>query len=153
MRGRKPVPTLMKLIAGNPGKRALNKDEPKPMATAPVCPPELSPAAQQEWKRLVGELAGLNMLTNLDRVALATYCEAYAIWIEAISAVRKYGAMVKSPSGYPIQSPYLAIANKQAEIMMRVASEFGLTPASRSRITVPGEPEPTLFDLIKNSGD
>ena len=50
------------------------------------------------------------------------------------------------PPGYPIQSPYVAIANRQAEIMMRIASEFGFTPASRSRIAVPKDPEPTLFD-------
>jgi phage terminase small subunit len=42
--------------------------------------------------------------------------------------------MIKSPTGFPIQSPYLSIANRQAEIMMRIASEFGFTPASRSRI-------------------
>ena len=151
MRGRKPKPTRLKVIAGNPGKRPLNRNEPKPMTTTPDCPPELSPAAQQEWKRLVSELSALNMLTNLDRVALATYCEAYALWVEAISAIRKYGTMVKSPSGYPMQSPYLAIANKQAEMMMRIASEFGLTPASRSRISVPSEPEPSLFDIIRNN--
>jgi phage terminase small subunit len=58
--------------------------------------------------------------------------------------------MVKSPSGYPIQSPYLAIANRQAEIMMRIASEFGFTPASRSRIATPSSAEPTLFDLLDN---
>jgi hypothetical protein len=39
------------------------------------------------------------------------------------------GTMVKSPSGFPIQSPYLAIANRQSEIMMQIASEFGFTPA------------------------
>ena len=148
MAGRRPKPVALKLLTGNPGKRPLNRNEPKPMTTTPDCPPELSPAAQQEWKRLVSELSALNMLTNLDRVALATYCEAYALWVEAISAIRKYGTMVKSPSGYPMQSPYLAIANKQAEIMMRIASEFGLTPASRSRISIPDEPEPTLFGLI-----
>ena len=51
------------------------------------------------------------------------------------------------PPGYPIQSPYVAIANRQAEIMMRIASEFGFTPASRSRIAVPKDPEPTLFEI------
>jgi P27 family predicted phage terminase small subunit len=55
--------------------------------------------------------------------------------------------MVKSPSGYPMQSSYVAIANKQAKIMMRIASEFGFTPASRSRISIPAEREPTLFDF------
>lgn len=59
---------------------------------------------------------------------LATYCNAYGLWAEAIEAIQKYGTMVKSPSGYPIQSSYVAIANRQAEIMMRIASEFGFTP-------------------------
>jgi phage terminase small subunit len=55
--------------------------------------------------------------------------------------------MVKSPTGYPMQSPYLAIANRQAELMMRIASEFGFTPASRSRISVPPPDQLPLLDL------
>jgi P27 family predicted phage terminase small subunit len=92
---------------------------------------ELGPLAKQEWDRLVGELATLRLLTNLDRAALAAYCGAYALWAESTAQIQKYGAMIKSPTGFPIQSPYLAIANRQAEIMMRIASEFGFTPASR----------------------
>jgi P27 family predicted phage terminase small subunit len=80
--------------------------------------------------RLVGELTALRMLTNLDRAALAAYCPAYAFWADAIENIGKYGTMVKSPTGYPVQSPYISIANRQAEIMMRIASEFGFTPAS-----------------------
>jgi phage terminase small subunit len=57
--------------------------------------------------------------------------------------------MIKSPTGFPIQSPYLATANRQAEIMMRIASEFGFTPASRSRIATPAKAAPTLFDLME----
>jgi hypothetical protein len=55
--------------------------------------------------------------------------------------------MVKSPTGYPIQSPYLAIANRQADLMVRVASEFGFTPASRSRISAPPPDQLPLLDL------
>jgi phage terminase small subunit len=51
------------------------------------------------------------------------------MWAEAKEQIQKYGTMVKSPSGFPIQSPYLAIANRQAEIMMQIASEFGFTCA------------------------
>jgi Phage terminase, small subunit len=54
---------------------------------------------------------------------------------------------VKSPTGYPMQSPYLAIANRQAELMMRIASEFGFTPASRSRISAPPPDQLPLLDL------
>ena len=73
------------------------------------------------------------------------------MWAEATEAVQKYGTMVKSPSGYPVQSPYVSIANRQAEIMMRIASEFGFTPASRSRISAPPLRERDLLDLINGS--
>jgi phage terminase small subunit len=45
--------------------------------------------------------------------------------------------MMKLPSGYPIQSPYVSIANQQAAIMLRIASEFGYTAASRGRLPSP----------------
>jgi len=148
MRGRIPKPTRIKALTGNPGKRALNKHEPRPKPEVPACPAELGPSAQREWDRLVGDLSKLNLITSLDRAALATYCGAYALWAEATEAIQKFGTMVKSPSGYPMQSPYIAIANRQAEIMMRIASEFGFTPASRSRISTPQPAEPSLLDSV-----
>ena len=122
-------------------------NEPKPDAEIPDCPPELGPVAQREWQRLSIELNKLRILTQLDRAALAAYCGAYSLWAEATENIQKFGTMVKSPSGYPIQSPYVSIANRQAEIMMRIASEFGFTPASRSRISTPAAQERSLFDL------
>jgi P27 family predicted phage terminase small subunit len=153
MRGRRPKPTRMKVLTGNPGKRPLNVEEPRPEPCIPDCPPELGAAARQEWQRLTAELGALRILTTLDRAALAAYCNAYGLWAEAIEAIGKYGTMVKSPSGYPIQSPYVSIANRQAEIMMRIAAEFGFTPASRGRISTSTRQEPTLFDLIKPAAD
>jgi P27 family predicted phage terminase small subunit len=148
MRGRRPKPTRLKLLTGNPGKRPLNADEPKPEAAIPECPVELGPVARREWDRMAAELAPLRILTQLDRAALAAYCGAYAMWAEATESIQKYGTMVKSPTGYPVQSPYVSIANRQAEIMMRIASEFGFTPASRSRISTPASKEESLFDLF-----
>ena len=57
--------------------------------------------------------------------------------------------MAESFFDYLSESPYVAIANKEAEIMMRIATEFGFTSAGRSRISVPTEREPTLFQLAK----
>jgi P27 family predicted phage terminase small subunit len=136
MRGRKLTPTQVKLLRGNPGKRPLNEGEPQPAPLAPACPPELSQAAKEEWNRIIAELVELGLMTRLDRAALAAYCQAYAMWSDAIKAIQKYGPLVKSLNGYPQVSPYLSIANKQAEIMIRIASEFGFTLASRSRIAV-----------------
>jgi P27 family predicted phage terminase small subunit len=117
-----------------------------PDTILPDSPPELTTAAKREWDRLVAELSPFRILTSLDRPALAAYCSAYALWAEATKALQEHGLMVRSPTGYPIQSPYLSIANRQAEIMMRIGAEFGLTPASRSRIAKPMSKEPTLFD-------
>jgi P27 family predicted phage terminase small subunit len=150
MRGRRPKPTRMKVLIGNPGKRSLNSFEPRPEPAIPDCPPELGDVARREWNRLVQELAPLRLMTNLDRAALAAYC---ALWADATEAIQKYGAMVKSPMGYPVQSPYVAIANRQAEIMMRIAPEFGFTPASRSRISTATTPEPTLIDILNSEAD
>jgi P27 family predicted phage terminase small subunit len=58
-------------------------------------------------------LGPLPLLTNHDRGALASYCGAYALWAEATEAIQKYGVLIKAPSGFPVQSPYLSIANRQ----------------------------------------
>jgi P27 family predicted phage terminase small subunit len=151
MRGRRPKPTRLKYLTGNPGKRPLNANEPKPEIAMPECPLELGPVARREWDRMAAELTSLRILTQLDRAALAAYCGAYAMWAEATEAIQKFGTMVKSPTGYPVQSPYVSIANRQAEIMMRIASEFGLAPASRSRISAPSADEPNLFSMMELS--
>src|ERR1700746_1880796 len=80
-------------------------------------------------------------------LAPSSYCGAYSLWAEAMVQIQKYGTMVKSPTGYPMQSPYLAVANRQAELMMRIASEFGFAPASRSRISAPPPDQLPLLDL------
>lgn len=117
------------------------------------CPPELGPIARQEWDRMVGELTSRGVLSSFDRGPLAAYCNAFALWLEATEAVQKYGAMIKSPNGYPTQSPYLSTVNRQAEIMLRIASEFGFTPASRSRIFSYSKSNSLLLDAEKESND
>lgn len=57
MAGRKPKPTALKELEGNPGKRKLNKKEPMPGKGMPDCPKWLLPDAQEEWKRLRMTLA------------------------------------------------------------------------------------------------
>lgn len=43
--------------------------------------------------------------------------------------------------------PLFGLANRQAELMMRIASEFGFTLASRSRISAPSPDQLPLLDL------
>jgi P27 family predicted phage terminase small subunit len=132
--GRKPQPTALKLLKGNPGRRPMNENEPRPEPRLPQAPSHLSETAKREWKRAGRMLLQLGLITGIDRPAFALYCQAYGRWVEAEEALRQYGVMVKSPSGFPMQSPYLAVANKAMEQMRSLLSEFGMTPASRTRV-------------------
>ena len=136
MAGRRPKPTNLRLLQGNPGKRALNRKEPKPATEKPSMPEHLSDTAKAEWNRMSEQLLRLGLLTVIDRAAFAAYCTAYGRWAEAEEALKKTGPVVRSATGYPILSPYLSVSNRALEQMRAFSIEFGLTPASRSRISV-----------------
>jgi P27 family predicted phage terminase small subunit len=143
MAGRRPKPTALKALAGNPGKRALNALEPKPTGV-PTCPRHLDKEAKVEWRRISGELLTLGLLTLIDRAALAGYCSAWSRWVAAELNIQKFGTVIKSPkSGYPVQNPYVGIANTALDQMRKFATEFGLTPASRSRLHVEADGQST----------
>ena len=76
----------------------------------------------------------LGILTQVDMAAFAGYCQAYARWKEAEEFITQHGSIVKTPSGYWQQVPQVSIAQTYLKIMNRFAEQFGLTPASRSRI-------------------
>ncbi len=133
-RGRKPIPTAIKELEGNPGKRALNKKEPKPKRKAPKCPMWLDIEAKKEWKRTAKQLEQLGILTEVDMAAFAGYCQAYARWKEAEEFISKHGTIVKTPSGYWQQVPQVSIAQTYLKIMNKFCEQFGLTPSARSRI-------------------
>ncbi len=146
MRGRKPKPTHLKVLEGNPGRRPLNPGEPRPEAKVPTCPQHLCPSAKAEWKRLAQQLFTLGILTALDRSTLAAYCQSYGRWVEAEQKLKETPTLLKMPSGYVQQNPWLTISNKQLELMHKYMSEFGLSPVARSRVDVRIRSGPSKFD-------
>ena len=72
-RGRKPKPTALKLLEGNPGKRPLNANEPIPPQGEVKCPSWLLPEAKKEWKRLAPAMESMGILTLADEKAFAGY--------------------------------------------------------------------------------
>lgn len=132
--GRKPKPTAVKVLEGNPGKRSLNTQEPQPRKKAPRCPVCLEEEAKKEWKRMAKQMEQLGILTEVDMAAFAGYCQAYARWKEAEEFITQHGSIVKTPSGYWQQVPQVSIAQTYLKIMNKFCEQFGLTPAARSRI-------------------
>ena len=105
-----------------------------PKGRLPHCPDWLEDDAKKEWKRLGKVLAEMGMLTNLDMMAFAGYCQAYARWKGAEEFITQHGDMVRTPNGYLQQVPQVAIAQTNLKIMLKFCEQFGLTPSARSRI-------------------
>jgi P27 family predicted phage terminase small subunit len=155
-RGPKPKPTQMKLVTATARPHRLNPGEPRPVPLRPEPPDHLTEAARLEWDRIVTELFDLGILTDLDRGALAAYCQAYGRWSAAETALARMaekdglseGLMVRTKAGNLIQNPLVGTANKAMGDMVRYAAEFGLTPSARTKVAaVPGEGRaPSVYD-------
>jgi P27 family predicted phage terminase small subunit len=142
MRGRKPKPTALKILYGNPGKRRLNENEPKPPNEIPEPPDHLDDVAKKEWARITVLLSQLRLIAQLDMAGIAAYCVAFSRWADAEKKVAKHGIIVISPNKkLPMKSPYLCVAKAAMEAMRKMLGEFGLTPTSRARLQVPAVPD------------
>lgn len=141
-RGRKPKPTLLKLVTDNPGKRPMNASEPMPARRALQPPENLLPEARAEWDRVADDLVAAGLITVADLASLAIYCTAYGRWVQAerlLAALAKAdpiteGLTIQTPNGAVIQNPLLGIRNKAAADLMKAAAELGMTPSARSRV-------------------
>ena len=152
-RGRKPKPTIEKQLAGNPGKRALNLNEPKPKLGLPPRPAFLTGDARREWDRVSKDLYRLGLLAEIDRTVLAAYCAVAGTFIEAQEQLKEEPLTLITDKGNVIQNPLVGIRNTSIQMMVKIAAEFGMTPSSRTRIHAePPEKEKSLaeqlFDML-----
>lgn len=129
-------PTNMKLVLGTYRDDRAPTNEPQPQASIPKPPSHLAKEAKKEWKRISRQLAALGLLSEIDRAALAAYCETYADWITASLKVAEVGMVVKTQAGNAIENPFYSIKKRSMELMHKFLVEFGMTPASRTRIHV-----------------
>lgn len=143
MRGRKPKPTNLKVLQGTARPDRVRGDEPRPDPNLPAPPDHLSADALVEWGRISGQLYKLGLLSEIDRSALAAYCQAYGRWVQAeralaarISEADKGGLLDTTPNGLQQQHALVGIANKALELMHKFLTEFGMTPSARSRLSV-----------------
>lgn len=163
--GRKPKPVELKILHGNPGKRPIPKNVPRPVSSLLPCPTWLTGEARAEWRRITRELHRLGVLAKTDRAALELYCMVYARWrtVEArldelARATQGESAepggierwVVTTESGYETMTVYLTIANKCITQMKQLLTEFGATPSSRTRVRVEQpKKEESLADKLR----
>ena len=102
-----------------------------------AAPEWLSDVALAEWDRLSPELITIGLLTMADQTEFAVYCQSYSELIEAENELVAGGRTQVTKDGFCRKSPWLSIRDEAWKKMNQAAQQFGLTPASRSRIEIP----------------
>lgn len=148
-RGRKPKPTAVKKLQGNPGKRPINKREPKPK-TAVKRPWGLGKGEQRKfWDQHADELERLQILTGIDTAAFRLMAEHYALAVQAAKELRAEGTLTVEGRDGPKKHPLLQALRDNSLAFKTYATEFGMTPSSRARLQLPEEAEQlSLADAI-----
>ncbi len=132
-------PTRLKVIQGTDRKDRSVENEPMPDPEIPDPPDHLNAIAQEEYRRISLKLFNLGLLTGIDGVALAAYCEAYSVWVEACKKRNELGdnwMTEQTLNGNTIQRPLVGIINQSRKAMKEFLIEFGMTPASRTKVSV-----------------
>ena len=160
---RKVIPVSVQLAKGNPNRltkaeikaRQEAEESFKPNDDDIKVPGWLDKEGKSEWKRVSRELKELNILTNIDTTALGMYCDAYSKYQLATKKINEEGMFIeytnKAGATNIIEHPAVKAQVKYADLIKKLCSEFGLTPSSRARITLPKqeeEKEETLEDKL-----
>ena len=132
--GPKPRPTRLKLLAGERPSR-VNRAEPIPARAEVKMPRGMSPAAQRMWRRLAPDLLEKNIVTSWDVDALQILCETASVHLEARRVLGIQGLLVPGRRDGLVTNPAWRIYRDSAQLFKTYATDFGLTPSSRSRLS------------------
>lgn len=98
-------------------------------------PKGIRPEVKKIWQRAIRSVPH-SLLVGIDAEVLYQWCLARCLLETAEEKFFASGMLVKTPNGMPVQSPYLAVINRQQEILIRLAGELGFTPIARLRLGV-----------------
>lgn len=134
MRGRKPKPAELKIVQGTFRKDRANARQ--PLAKGYLCEPpnHFTDEQKQIWNEAI-EDAPQSLLKKIDKSNFEIWVVSYATYRECQRLLSKTSQVIKTTNGNYITNPILTNMNKQAQLMLKAASEMGFTPASRSRVT------------------
>lgn len=152
MPGPPPKPTALKKLAGNPGKRALNKAEPQPDRVIPAMPRGLPARARRFWKDHADKLDRLGLLTEVDGPAFTLMAIHYATAWEAMRAIQDSGGLADvDENGVVRKHPLLQVWRENSAAFLRYANHFGLTPSARAKLEISEPPDADDYEAFLRS--
>jgi phage terminase small subunit len=136
VKGRKPTPSSLKTLLGNPSRRPFNENEPKPEGGA-RCPKTLSPEARRHWRRLEKVLVPLGLLSAGDTDLFGMLCVALARLDRARAEIAKASEVV-AIKGRPALHPWLRVEAEASTTVIRPKTLLDCVYQSRPFWSVPG---------------
>lgn len=133
-RGPQPTPTEVKRRAGNPGKRPLNENEPKPQLGAPNRPEFRDEVAEAAWEVLCHDMAKMSTLAQSDGLIIELCADAVSRHREARLAMDGQELMLDGPKGGKYMNPLVCIERTYAKAVEGYVKALGLTPTARSNV-------------------
>ncbi|WP_276118381.1 phage terminase small subunit P27 family [Pararhizobium qamdonense] len=119
------------------------------LEAVPAMPSHLPLSMRQEWIVLATDLTNRKMITSATLGTLETYVRSLWLAREAQKAIEEHGLIVKTEKGSTKANPATTTLNESQTTIARLASELGLTPASRSRSGMGGDtPKPDNDDAL-----
>jgi len=149
-RGPPKKPAALKVVQGTFRPDRAPKSPSRAQSGAPRAPKGMSQLGLGCWRRMVPRLIEAQVLTELDREMLAAFCECWAAYWDLKAIVQKEGYTTMGSRGNLRPHPAVGAMKVQLDYVVRLGREFGLTPASRSRIEALPEPptDPTAEFLF-----
>lgn len=168
-RGPAPAPSILKYIRGNPSKERLNSDEPTPDLLDDFGVPDTivgDELAVRKWHQSVPVLRRMRVLTEADTEAWTRYCHLWANWMRAKQKCQQVGREITHFEPDPNRTdgklrikwsqpaPWAVEERAFHKDLLRLEQEFGLTPSSRSQVTIHGsaDEDPVAAFIKKRSG-
>lgn len=153
--GRKPKPTALKALEGTARKdRSLGNEIAYPLVDGlPECPDHLLGRAEIEWHRIVKSLDTMGVLTNEDLTVLESYCFNVGLMEQAMKAINDQGVIETQTNSqnhtYSAENKWINVYNKAVDRIIKIASEYGFTPSSRTRISMPSREKNDPLDAFQ----
>lgn len=145
---------MQRKLEGNRGHRPLNKSEPKFENAACEVPGDFDETAKKELLRIFPILSGSGILTEADIEALYSYCRLYSTVIMCQRNIKRYRLFRRNKKTGELKvNPAVNVRDKAMQQMRQFMIEFGMTPASRTKLSVePPASEADPTEKIINSG-
>ena len=113
--------------------------EPEPEKGSPAMPEDFTDAEAVVWNRLTATLEGMQVVSQADWPELIRYCRQWVRWETCEAVIRREGMVyeVSGRNGKLIKlRPEVAEAGRLDASLKAIEMQFGLTPASRSRLSI-----------------